>query len=478
MTPDRSDPPWFPLDAQRVVERWDPDGLQRWRDRTSGGRAVHVVAVPGIDAGPVLSALAGQDPVTDARDGGAAVVVPVLDGASVLGRDELAALDEAAAGVEHVLFVLTDVGEPGRDAVHRRDEELLRAHHTRYADARILTDVDALTAAVSDALAADPATTADRGDRRAVSVLLTRTCRRIGQVADALRAGNDTGTVELRARRARLVAARDGGRVERSAELRAEVQRARMDLLHEAGARVRAVAATARAEIDRAGRVELRDYPVRMAELSRAAVADVDAVVSPRLADLAVRAGTSDLPPAAAPPIELGFAGPEPRHRGVEDRVMVVVGASAGVGLGRLAVTPIAMVPALDIATIPVTLALGGAAAWGIARSRRLAADRAHVRQWAAEATAHLRAQLEQRVLGRILETEAAVGARILADGRAAGLTADEELAAVDAELRRLAAQRTGRIGSCERDRAALAAVLASLGDRTEPDAAAVRPTP
>ncbi len=424
---------------------------------------MHVVAVRGIDAAPVHGALAGAGDVVDAPDGAAAVVL-VLDGASVLGRDELAALDAAADGVERVIFVLTGTGEPGRQDVRRRDEDLIRAHSSRFASAQVLDDVAEVRRAVSEALSADPGATADRNRRRAAATLLERTCRRITETAAALRAGDDAPTSALRSRRARIVAARDGGRVERSAELRAQVQLARVDLLHDAGVRARAVGAAARADIDRAGRGELHDFPDRMAELAEAAVADVDTAVSRRLADLAAAAGVPELPPVAPPPAEPRPDTPEPRYRGVEDRVMVIVGASAGVGLGRLAVAPIALVPALDMATVPVTLALGGAAAWWIARSRRLVADRAHVRQWASETTAHLRARLEQRVLGRLLATEAAIGARILADGRAATLTADEELAVVDADLRRLATQRSGRIGSCERDRGVLTGILEALG--------------
>ncbi len=135
-------------------------------------------------------------------------------------------------------------------------------------------------------------------------------------------------------------------------------------------------------------------------------------------------------------------------------------------GLGRLAVAPLSMVPALDIATIPVTLTLGGAAAWWLARSRRHLADRAHLRQWAVDATTGLRAQLEQRVLARLLETEAAVGQRVLADGRAATAAVDAEIAAVDAEIRRVAAQRSGRLASCERDHGVLMEALAALEGR------------
>lgn len=451
----------FPPDAQRIVERWNPDGLRGWReDAWTGMRSVHVVAVRGIDPRPVLDVLAPFEPAIDAPDG-AEVVVMVLDVASVLGRDELAALDAAAHDVERVVFVSTGAGEhPDRDSVRERDEALLRAHSIRFADVRVLSSPDLMTAAVREALAEDPDTTAQRNARRGAVSLVERTCRQITGTARALRDGSDEAAAALRARRTRLAMERDGGRAERLGRLRADVQRARVDLLHEAGGRVRAVSATARTEIDRAGRRELQAFPERMGHLAAAATAELDAAVERHLGELVRRAGVSDVPPADAGRPAAAPSGPEPRHRGVEDGMMVVVGASAGVGLGRLAVAPISMVPALDIATIPIALMLGGAAAWWLARSRRLVADRAHLRQWASDTTAQLRAELEQRVLGRILETEAAVGARIVADSRAATVTVDEELAALDVEARRLATERSGRLASCERDHALLLRVL------------------
>jgi len=471
VTPDL---PQFPPDARRIVGRWDPEGLGAWRARP--GRVVHVVAVRGIDATSVVDALASLDPVTDAPDG-AAVVVMVLDDSSVLGRDELAALDAASADVERVVFVFAGFARhPERDAMRARDEALLRAHSSRFADVRVLDTPDDLTAVVREALAADPAAIADRNARRAAHSLVERTCRRITETARATRDGSDAATAELRARKARLLAMRDGGRAERLAQLRGDVQRARIDLLHTAGSLVRAVSVALRADIDRAGRRDLPALPERMNELAGGAATDLDTVVDRRLAELVGRAGTDLLPPAPFPPSD-PLPAPEPRHRGIEDRMMVIVGASAGVGLGRLAVAPLAMVPALDIATIPITLTLGGAAAWWLAGARRLVADRAHLRQWASDSTAHLRSQLEQRVLGRILETEAVVSARVVADSRTAALAVDEELAGVDAEARRLASERSGRVASCERDRAALAEVLDALENAREPSAAAPRPT-
>ncbi|QCQ92612.1 hypothetical protein [Rhodococcus sp. SGAir0479] len=463
--------PEFPPDAQRIVERWDPDGLRAWRSRTATPGTVRVVAVRGIDRAPVLDALAEFGPAFG--PGPAAVAVVVFDGASVLGRDELAALDAAAADVEHVVLVLSGGGEPGRSAVRERDLALLRAHAPRFAG-RPLVDPAGAAPPVRALLAEDPVALAARNDRRAAHSLVERTCRRITATARTLRDGPDTDT--LRTRRARLAAQRDGGRAERLAQLRADVQRARVDLVHDAGNRIRATAVAARSEIDRAGRRDLAAIPARVTALAEQAAADLDEGLARRVAEIAARAGVPGPATPSAAPAPRPDA-PDARHRGVEDRLMVLVGASAGVGLGRLAVAPISMLPALDIASIPITLTLGAGAAWWIARARRLVADRAHLRQWASDTAAHLRAQLEQRVLGRILEVEGDVSAQVIADCRAASLEIDEQLAALDGEARRAATERGGRLAACDRDRAALTAVLDALANAMEPSPAGARPT-
>ncbi|MFC9517954.1 hypothetical protein ACFTSD_19690 [Nocardiaceae bacterium NPDC056970] len=465
--------PGLTAEAQRVLERWNPDGIGRWRDR--GGvesGAVHVVTVRGIDPSGVRAVVAAQVPVTDVPDD-AAVVVFVLDALSVLGRDELSALDVVAAHVECVLFT-TSADAPD---VVERDEALLRAHSPRYADVRVLSPAELLRA-VRDTLGR-PAAIGERNRRRTAVSLVEETCRMITATAESVRADD---AAALRERRTRLLADRGGGRAELSALVRSDVQRARIDLVHAVGVHTRELSTLFRAEIDRAGRRELAVFPDRFAQLADALTMEVDTAARHRLDDLVGRAGLAN-PPGDPGPAEVSVPPPTPRHRGVEDRMMVIVGASAGVGLGRLAVAPLSMVPALDIATIPVTLTLGGAAAWWLARSRRLVADRAHLRQWASDATAGLRAQLEQRVLARLLETEAAVGTRVIADGRAATAAVDDEIAAIDAEVRRLAAQRSGRLASCERDRAVLVEALAVLEGPVaapttrEPNGRASRPT-
>ena len=224
--------------------------------------------------------------------------------------------------------------------------------------------------------------------------------------------------------------------------------------MHEVAAQCRAAGTTARAEIDRAGRGTLEGYPDRLAEMVRERSGAVDAAVTARLDDLRSRVGVTVAAPESDVPLPEPVApdGLEPRHRGLEDRMTILIGASAGLGLGRLVVSPLSMVPALDIATIPLTLALGAVAAWWLTRARGHVAERAHVRQWAAEALVHVRSQWEQFVLGRLLAAEAQVSEAIIAESRVCARDVDERVAQIDGELRRLAARRNGQLSSCERD--------------------------
>jgi hypothetical protein len=174
-------------------------------------------------------------------------------------------------------------------------------------------------------------------------------------------------------------------------------------------------------------------------------------------------AGVDGLRGPGGDPPHVGPPPPRGRHT-VENRLTVALGASAGVGLGRLAVSPLAMIPALDAATVPLTLVLGGGAAWWFTRSRTQLADRAQLRQWAAEALVEVKAQLEQRMVSALVEAEAVIAERIVRAAAARIAQVDREIEAVDAEIRRLGAQRPGRIASCRRDLAAVEEGLRVLG--------------
>lgn len=469
----------LPVETAQVLSRWNPDAVKNLRGATEASDETQGVYVAGPKrAGKSalveeLGRLSSGDLAFVDDPAEAAVVLMVLDASAALGREELAVLDVAAQPASTVVFALnkTDVH---RDwpSVAARNAVLLADHAPRFAQAdlhpvsaRPASGLGDLLLALESAVAADPESTRRRNTASAARAVVEQTGRMIAAKAQSLREA-DIGAA-IRAERAQLLAHRDGQRAERIADLRSQGQLAKVELLHEVANQVRGAGSTARTEIDRADRTELAAYPQHLTACLGELTRRVDFAMSTRLAEMSRRLGVS--PPAVSElPEPMASEGPETRHRGLEDRMTILIGASAGLGLGRLAVSPLSMVPPLEFASVPATLALGAAVAWWLTRARGHIAERAHVRQWAAEALANARSQLEQRVLGRLLETEAAVSAAVIAASRARALHVDERVAEIDGELRKLAAQRSGQLSACERDLAALERGLRHTDRNTE----------
>jgi hypothetical protein len=113
-----------------------------------------------------------------------------------------------------------------------------------------------------------------------------------------------------------------------------------------------------------------------------------------------------------------------------EDRLMLVVGASGGLGLGRLAMSSLVEVTSvLGAAAMPVAVGLGVGAAWWLARARRAVAERARLAQWVGDVLEQLRIGLEATVTERALAAERWLG-------EALSRAVDERVALVSARLR------------------------------------------
>lgn len=476
---------YLPPDAENVITRWNPQGVERLRRAIAaqpGPPRVCVAGTPRSGRTALVEELDALAPGTvdyTAPPTEASVVLMVLEPSAVLGRAELAVLDAATHSVGHVVFALTKI-DAYRDwrRVRERDAALLARHRARFARVPLLpvsarlaararevgsdrgavlrleSGITDLQECLAGALAERPERIRELGARCVAETVIEDTRRMITDTATALRAAADE--IPLRAERGRLIAGRGGYGSDRIAQLRSQVQLAKVDLLHTVGNYVREALTAVRTTLDGAGRDDLEGLPDGLNRLSQEITGRTDSAVEVRLRELCTRVGAEPVPDPTTSSIALA-ADPEPRRRDIEDRMMIVVGASAGVGLGRLAVAPLTLVPALDMASIPATLALGGVAAWWLTRARRHLAERAHLRQWSAEALAGVRAQLEQRVLARLLEAEARVSESITAESRAQERAMEEALMRIDEELRRLAAQRSGRLASCERDLAVLA---------------------
>ncbi|WP_433784303.1 hypothetical protein ACQPX6_29280 [Actinomycetospora sp. CA-101289] len=508
-------------------------GLAAVPERAADGalRATHgeAAAAPGRLALPVplleeLDLLApgrAADPGAWPVDGATAALV-LADAAAPVGAEELDALARAAGRVDTVVFALTRTdAHRGWRTVLEADRALVAEHVPRLAGAPWFPVAAALAGRAGSATS--PAAAEALRRRSGIAALqrelhrLVARRRRMLAEANALRllaAGLDgvatraaatrtalrsprDGTGDLARRRDELLAARAALRRDHHTRWRADLAGARVAAADDLAARVRALAASTRARIDAADRAGLAAVPRELAgEVETLAAAVVEGLGA-RLRSL-VAATLADLVPADELPAlrvaEVADPGlvPPPRARPAEDRLLVVAGASGGLGLSRLALLPLLAVPlapaALGVALVPVSVGLGlGAAGW-VARARRLAADRAHLRQWTTEALAEVRGDLDRVLADALITTEREVTlaldaaledrARELEDAVAAADRAVRHAGADRAEADRAAA-RTAAEAAEGRDRAeALLRHLAALRDRVDVPVDVAEPHP
>ncbi|MEJ2862727.1 hypothetical protein [Actinomycetospora flava] len=534
-----------------LLARLDPDAADRAAAPPPPARpTVVLVGAPGRGRGELLAALLGLDTVpTHDPDGavrstyerlpvplleeldlvvpprpadpgtwpvdGATAALVLADAAAPLGIEELDALARAADRVDTVVFALTRTeAHRGWRTVLEADRALVAGHVPRLADAPWFPVAAALAqrAARADAAAAEALRRRSglAALQRELHRLVARRRRMLAE-ANALRllAGALDGVAaraeatraalrapaggDLARRRDELLAARSALRRDHHTRWRADLAAARVATTDDLAARVRALGVAVRARIDDADRAGLAAIPRELAGEVETLAAEVVAGLGARLQAL-VAATLADLVPAGELPAlrvaDLGEPAlvPAPRTRPAEDRLLVVAGASGGLGLSRLALLPLLAVPiapaALGVALVPVSVGLGlGAAGW-VARARRLAADRAHLRQWSVEALAEVRGDLERVLADALIATEREVTLALDAalEDRARDL--DDALAAVRhagadrAEADRAAARTAGEARE-GRDRAeTLLRRLAELRDRVDVPADVPEPHP
>ncbi|BDT89798.1 hypothetical protein [Nocardia cyriacigeorgica] len=493
----------LPAALEAVVQRWNPQGMALLRAVAGFGNASGVMLIGPDDANTTLlrTELARfephvdlTDPVADARtavettspsgDAPAAVALILLDAGTTLGAGVLDMVRGLRAGGTRVLLAMNGIhAHQDWRAVRERDLALLAGEGITDIDivpvsarlavaARSSGDTALLDrsglAALHAELTAATLGAAGEGDDRLLAVrnrVLTDTRARIVEQVAALRSG--TEAIRLREERATLLAGRDGGRAAAMSNLRSQLNLARLDLMTEVGARTRALHTAARAELDRLGRSDIGDYPDRLQQAVTELAAGVDVDIEHRLAELAARVGGPDPGPVRRDPPPRVGPDPEPRQRGVEDHLMIALGASAGVGLGRLLVAPFSLVPALDVASVPVTLLLGaGVAAW-VVRARAQLADRNHLRQWVADALVNVKAQLEQRVGTAMVEAEGQLSERVMRASNDRMVEVDRKAAELEARLRRYIAEQPGQLAACERDIESIDHWMSSAGRGT-----------
>ncbi len=125
-------------------------------------------------------------------------------------------------------------------------------------------------------------------------------------------------------------------------------------------------------------------------------------------------AGWPDPPEPAVPvlPRPAPPAAPERRNR-PEDLAVLVLGASAGLGIGRAVAAPLEALGALRWLALPISLAVGLAAAVWLLRVRRRSAARADRRNWADAAAAGFRQRVEFELAAALVAAEADAALRL-----------------------------------------------------------------
>ncbi|MBU3066214.1 hypothetical protein KO481_32445 [Nocardia sp. NEAU-G5] len=489
----------LPPEVQAVVARWNPQGAALLRAARGGaagpdGRAngaTSVALIGPADANTVLlrTELARFEPRVDLTDpiadpamvgpafGAPPVALLLLDAGATLGATTLDLVGRLCADDTRILFAMNGIhAHPDWRAVLDRNTALLSP--VLGADPRIvpvsarlavaargsgdaaLLDRSGLAVLHARLTAASVAGPAQGRLAAAITRVLADTRQRIVDQAAELNSG--AAVARLRAERATLLAGRDGGRAQAMSALRNRMHLARVDLLHETGARIRALNASARTELDRLSRAEAKTYPEQLQLSVNQLTAELDGVLTGRLAELSrqVAAVTGPAPesaeanallPRTDPPPRVG-PDPEPRHRGVEDHLMIALGASGGFGLGRLVVAPLTLVPALNYATIPVTLLLGAAVAYWVVRARGRIADRAHLRQWVNDALVNVKAQLEQRVSTALVEAESRLTDLVVLTTTARVVETDRRIAELESQVRELNSRQPAQLAACRRD--------------------------
>ncbi|TCN50143.1 hypothetical protein EV641_113124 [Rhodococcus sp. SMB37] len=442
-------------DTDDVLRRWNPRGwvrLHRSSVPEPGGAVVRVAGVAGSGRTTLTAELTELGDVVYIEDGDAPVVLMVLDASSVLGRTELAVLDAAARGAAEVVFAFTGIDRyPRWRSISDRDIELLH-RHALWLTRVVVIPVSAVAAArarelggdagrvlalesgivgVHEALLAAVAASAPGRAMRAAVVAQTRSMI-VDEIA-VLAAADDTA--ELRAERERL-ATRPVG-----AEPRPDFHRARVELMQELAVRVREASVVLRDVLDE-GSADPGSVEILLTAHSQRLRDEVAAAVERRL-------GAVAQPPSAEPaPV------PQVPGRRLDDRLALLLGASAGAGLGRMAATMLGAIPVA--VSVLVTVVCGAVAAWWLVRLRRQLARRELMRRWVVDELTSLRADLEAWVRTMAFDAESKLGHDAVARERARATDLHERVAAIDERIRRRIGEQRARIAACERDLARL----------------------
>jgi hypothetical protein len=449
-----------------------------------------------IDTPGVGGLVAAHAELAAEAAGTAAALLFVVDASAPLTGGELAFLAGAAERVDTVHFVITktDAFRGWRQIVDA-DRALLATHAPRFADAtfhpvsarlaqaaatqadprvadvlRTQSGIDALREVLTVEVAARAALLRDANDIRTTITVVGG-----GMAAlDARRSALTASAAEaerLTSRREELLNQRKSGGRSWQVLLRAEIQRARIELSGEVSREVREASAMFRGAIDGADNDELKKMPFHVDAYAQAMTQRAHARLEEAMARLCQRVLDDLFTPdelrvlignLAARPYETFTArGPE-QSRNLDDTIMTLGGAGMGFTLSRMALAlPLGLIPALGVILTPVSIVLGGAAAWFMIRSRRRMADKTRLKQWLNEVLGEARAQIDQNIAAQFVEADQQL-TLALDDALGRQVSAIEaQIKEVDGALKLDAVERSTRIRGVDERKAAGAAIAA-----------------
>jgi hypothetical protein len=407
----------------------------------------------------------------------------VVDASSPFTRGELAFLRNVGERVETVLFAVTKVDQyRGWRQVVEADRALLAEHAPRFAGAefhpvsarmmefaakaptpdaaaalRQRSGIAQLQTALQETISGRAAMLGEANTLRALSTALGGLTARLEGEARALSTGEDEAQ-SLRSRRDELRNERRSSTRNWSLRLRGEIQRARSELGHEIGKQIRDAQSWFRQAIDHADREALAQLPQQVDAALQLISARVGQGLARRLSEVSEATLAELFTPSELDMIRAQFAQggqppvtlrpPERRKPNAEDKLLVFMGMSGGLGLGRgvaalAGVGAGAAVGTLSLVVLPATIVIGLGAGWWMARTRKHAADRQHMMQWLVEAIAEGRSTLDHLISDQMIQAEQQLSIA-LDEAVAKRLAAiEDELRDVDKALRMDAEERS-----------------------------------
>jgi hypothetical protein len=446
-------------------------------------RQLSIVDTPGVGG---LESVHGE--LAKEAAATATALLFVVDASSPFTAGELNFLAGIGERVETVLFALSKVDQyRGWRQVLDADLALLAEHAPRFAGAtfhpvsarmyeqagrgpnpdaaamlRQHSGVDELRTVMSDLLVGRSLMLGEANTLRALSSTLGELRVKL----DAERRALSTGEAEaeaLRARKEELTAERRSSTRGWQVKLRSEVQRARVENNHEVSRQMRDMQSWFRQAIDVADRDSLPTLPAQVDAALQLVSGRISGSVAARLNQLTdavlgelfqpdeLEVIRAQFARAARPPIML--RPPDKRPPTAEDKLLVFMGVSGGLGLARGATAMLGVGvagAAAAIVAVP-TIVVGLGAGWWIAKTRKHTADKLHMKQWLAESIADARSTVDQLVAEQLIEAESQLALALdeALGKRIAGI--EEELREVDKALRLDTSERTRRLAVVDR---------------------------